>query len=88
MASQCGSYLRDARAIAALRDYVTPETMHKLEARLRVTHRLTRQGLKLFVVLPLPEMNAQGEDAEIAKLCAPLPKLVDPPPAPFVPEPA
>ena len=77
-ASQCGAYLRDARAIAALKESVAPETMRKLEAQLRVTHRLARQGLKLFMVLPPPETNAQGEDAEIAKLCAPLPKLAAP----------
>lgn len=47
----------------------------------RFAHAL--KGLKLFAVLPPPEMNAQGEDAQIATLCAPLPKLIAPSPTSF-----
>ncbi len=77
LAAQCAAYLRDARALAAMKD--TDKHKRLLETELKRTHRRTRQALKQwFVALPPPEMNAQGEDAEIAKLCAPLPKLVAP----------
>lgn len=74
MASQCAAYLRSARALAAMND--ADEHKHLLETALKRTHRLTRKGLKQwFIALPPPEMNAQGEDAMIAALCAPLPRL-------------
>jgi NAD(P)-dependent dehydrogenase (short-subunit alcohol dehydrogenase family) len=76
MAVQCAAYLRDARALAAIKD---DEQRRLLEIELKRAHRLTRAALKLwFVALAAPEMNAQGEDAQIAKLCAPLPELATP----------
>ncbi|MGP1680196.1 MAG: hypothetical protein ACTS6J_23945 [Burkholderiales bacterium] len=53
--------------------------MRMLETQLYRTRELAREGLLLFIDLPAAAaLNAQGEDAEIAKLCAPLPKLLDP----------
>jgi len=46
--------------------------------------KLAREALRpWFAALPPAEMNAQGEGAMIAALCAPLPKLVNLPPAPL-----
>lgn len=73
-AAQCAAYLTEARA---LRKAMPPKTAKLLEAQLRRTHRLARQGLRLFVVLPPAALNADGVDAVIAALCAPLPQIVE-----------
>lgn len=74
-AAQCAAYLTEARA---LRKGVPPKTAKLLEAQLKRTHRLARQGLRLFAVLPPAELNAEGVDTTIAALCTPLPQLVTP----------
>ncbi len=77
MAAQCASYLRDVGAVGALKGYVPEQTMRKLEKQLYLTRELAREGLLLFIDLPgAAALNAQGEDAQIAALCAPLPHLI------------
>lgn len=75
-ATQCASYLGLARAVRAQKN-ITRENMEELEIELERTHRLAREGLIDFWVLDparsaLAPLNAEGLDAEIAALCAPL----------------
>ncbi len=77
-AYQCAVYLHDARELAALEDTTPAAQKSLLEVQLKITHRLARQGLRLFAALPPAALNAQGEDAVIATLCAPLPTLIAP----------
>lgn len=76
VASMCASYLRFAREVHSLEN-VSPENMRELEIGLERTHRLAREGLEQFLVIPpervpLAAVNAEGLDAQIAALCAPL----------------
>ena len=76
LAAQCAAYLTEARAIRASVN-LTPEVRMELEAGLQKTRRLTREGLVEFQAIPgyrvpFPALNADGVDAEIAALCAPI----------------
>ena len=69
VAAYAAIYLNDARQFKT----APPATANVLEARLRVTHRLAREGLALFAMIPaervpLTVMSAEGLDAEIAAL--------------------
>lgn len=76
-AEWCAEYLRGARALRTLN--LSTEALRLHENILKHSLKLAREALRLwFAALPPAEMNAQGEDAMIATLCAPLPQLVAP----------
>ena len=76
VASACSRYLRFAHAIRALRD-VDPENLKELEKHSEDYRRLVREILVDFWVIPaerahISAVDAEGLDAEIAALCAPV----------------
>ena len=84
--AQCAEYLRTARAAATLSKMLSPESASAVDPLVQRSLRLARRGLKFVAVLPHASLNAKGEDAVIATLCAPLPKLVNLFAAPLYPE--
>jgi hypothetical protein len=76
VALACSRYLRFARAIRALRD-VDPENLKELEKHSEDYRRLAREILADFWMIPaerahISAVDAEGLDAEIAALCAPV----------------
>jgi len=76
MTLRSAAYLRDVRGIRAMKD-VEPALLKELEDGLEGTRQLIRGFLADFLVLPLGRVllavvDAEGLDADISDLCAPL----------------
>lgn len=74
-AAWCAEYLREHRALRTLK--LSAEALRLHENILKHSLKLAREALRPWVDLhEPPQVNADGEDAMIAALCAPLPQLV------------
>lgn len=75
-AEACADYLSFARQVRALKN-LTPSEQRNFEASVEKERASAREGLADFRMIsyervPLAAVNAEGLDAEIAALCAPL----------------
>ena len=76
-AMACAAYLRFAREVHTKCKNTPPADLRKIEKSLKRYHLTARRALVLFHYfdperIPLSVVNAEGLDAEIASLCAPI----------------